>query len=523
MADLFPALSIAGNLAPTTKPELAEFDQRMMPLLAAFPLYELQNKHSLRDYHGLELGICLLLFVLEKMLHYEPCTYEDAQGFVRFLFPALTKQQLTYTEAASLTQKLLDELSNQGRPFVYPYRSPVDGMDHEVKFRLLEQHPLPEQDTIGLRLTAQGLDLLFKSREIYRDLQFSVMQLYLDQQIRRGTFEEAIQTVNELGLAVTSMEQQVDALREEIRRNVVEALQGSDYHRLLRHMSEQLEREGETFNNLIALVRETRANLAAKQGALERLQAVDRLDRRLQEVAQQHLRLFTRQLTLNVLVSDALAASLRSTLTVRFHLEKELQAEVLRQRPPGWVLTRTAVLPLLRPFCPRVFSLSFCVGPQTLLRREYERPAEDLMEELDEEYLRTLEEAEEKQQQRTLTVLKRCFHLLLEPLIQATTVSMSQIVTQQDWSFWQQEEVAALAHLLLLLHQAEEIAAFLPWDYTPAGNDPAEYALYQVLTENEALARLGVVKVGARDEAVTLPFEIKVSDFILTRGDYHAV
>ena len=134
MADLFPALNIAGNLAPTTKPELAEFDQRMMPLLAAFPLYELQNKHSLRDYHGLELGICLLLFVLEKMLHYEPCTYEDAQGFVRFLFPALTKQQLTYTEAASLTQKLLDELSNQGRPFVYPYRSPVDGMDHEVKF-----------------------------------------------------------------------------------------------------------------------------------------------------------------------------------------------------------------------------------------------------------------------------------------------------------------------------------------------------------------------------------------------------
>ena len=290
-----------------------------MPLLAAFPLYELQNKHSLRDYHGLELGICLLLFVLEKC-----CTMSLALTKMRkdssVFVPALTKQQLTYTEAASLTQKRY-ELSNQGRPLSTSIAVP-DGMDHEVKFRLLEQHPLPEQDTIGLRLTAQGLDLLFKSREIYRDLQFSVMQLYLDQQIRRGTFEEAIQTVNELGLAVTSMEQQVDALREEIRRNVVEALQGSDYHRLLRHMSEQLEREGETFNNLIALVRETRANLAAKQGALERLQAVDRLDRRLQEVAQQHLRLFTRQLTLNVLVSDALAASLRSTLTVRFHLEK---------------------------------------------------------------------------------------------------------------------------------------------------------------------------------------------------------
>jgi len=62
---------------------------------------------------------------------------------------------------------------------------------------------LPDRDTIKLRLSREGLDIIFKSREIYQDLRFSVMQFYLDQQIRRGTFEGALETVKELGVAVT--------------------------------------------------------------------------------------------------------------------------------------------------------------------------------------------------------------------------------------------------------------------------------------------------------------------------------
>ena len=58
----------------------------------------------------------------------------------------------------------------------------------------MEQRPHTSwsgEDTVIMRLTEKGLDLLFKSREIYHDLHFSVMQLYLDQQIRRGVFDEA--------------------------------------------------------------------------------------------------------------------------------------------------------------------------------------------------------------------------------------------------------------------------------------------------------------------------------------------
>ena len=108
-----------------------------------------------------------------------------------------------------------------------------------------------------MRLTEKGLDLLFKSREIYHDLHFSVMQLYLDQQIRRGVFDEALKTVGELAVAVENIEEQCRRKREDVRRNVVDSMKSPDYGRLLRRMEEQLHREQETFENLKELVRQT--------------------------------------------------------------------------------------------------------------------------------------------------------------------------------------------------------------------------------------------------------------------------
>ena len=79
------------------------------------------------------------------------------------------------------------------------------------------------------------------------------MQFYLDQQIRRGTFEGALETVKELGVAVSTMEQELVSLRQEIRRNVVEALDKPDYRRMLNRMTQQL--PGARNDNLIKLVR----------------------------------------------------------------------------------------------------------------------------------------------------------------------------------------------------------------------------------------------------------------------------
>jgi len=128
---------------------------------------------------------------------------------------------------------------------------------------------------------------------------------------------------------------------------VVEALDKPNYRRMLNRMTQQLHRERETFDNLIKLVRETLQNLdqASHSRGSTKLENVGFLEQELYRVAQSHLKLFNHQLELNTLTEDALMSSLRSTLMVRFHLEKELMAEVLRCSPPGEVVARTAYSP----------------------------------------------------------------------------------------------------------------------------------------------------------------------------------
>lgn len=524
MSTITPDTLTADFSTPARRfPGFDGFDERMASLMAAFPLYDLMSKSILRGYCGFEMGACLLLYVMEKMLHYEPCTYEDTKDFISSTLPLFTGANPSLEETEQVTEKLLNELSNHGRPFEYEYHSPMEDKTRKVKFRLLEQEPysLPDRDTIKLRLTREGLDILFKSREIYHDLRFSVMQFYLDQQIRRGTFEGALQTVRELGVAVTTMERELISLHQEIRRNVVEALEKPDYSRMITRMTQQLHRERETFDNLIKLVRETRQNL--DQARLPRgdnkLENVERLEQQLYQVAQNHLKLFNHQLELNTLTEEALMSSLRSTLMVRFHLEKELLAEVLRQSPPGDAVTRIAVLPLLRPRQPRILDLATFLRPQNLLSRERERPLEEFFHEIDiqEELLR--QEQEKKRHQRTMDLLHRVFRLLLTPLLESPKVSLSQIAVFLNQEDWAREEVAAFVYTLLLLHQAKKIEARLPWDYIPGDTDLLEFALYRLLQEDAGLASLGMVGVVSGMGSVDLPYQMKVSEMIFFRGE----
>jgi hypothetical protein len=125
------------------------FDERMSSLMSMWPLYGLTAKNTLIGYSGFELGVCLLLFVMEKMLSYEICTYEDARDFLGGLLPLFADEPVSSEQAETVVEKLLNELSNYGKPFQYEYRSP-DGVTRQVKFRLLEQEPysLPGRDTV---------------------------------------------------------------------------------------------------------------------------------------------------------------------------------------------------------------------------------------------------------------------------------------------------------------------------------------------------------------------------------------
>lgn len=498
------------------------FEERMASLMSMWPLYGLTAKNTLTGYAGFELGVCLLLFVMEKMLGYETCTYEDACDFLKSLLPQFSDELTPPEQADTVVAKLLNEMSNYGKPFLFDYRSP-EGEARQVKFRLLEQEPhsLPGRDTVKLRLTPTGLDILFKSREIYRDLRFSVMQFYLDQQIRRGTFDGALDTVRQLGVAVATMERDLEVLRAEIRRNVVEAIAKPEYGRIFTRMSQQLNRESETFNNLIRLVQETRrtAEVTAISGNDDRLLNVQRLEHHLYLVSQRHLKLLNLHLDLNFLTEDALLASLRSTLIVRFHLEKELLAEALRQNPPGGVITRIAMQPLLWPRPSTLLSLLNFLGPQTLLSKDRERPPEDMLGGINRAVEQAQLQLEQEQYKRTLELVQRFFRLILAPLARIPALRLSEVVPGLKERAWPQHEVEAFLYMMLLLHQAGKIEARLPWEFVPSDSDLLEFALYRLLRDDPDLAGIGMIQVTVGKGKVNLPYNMEITDLLFTRGD----
>ncbi len=512
-------------------PMLDGFGQRMEAILQFFPLYELKQKHSLSEYYGFELGLSLLLYIMEKMLHNSPCTYEESESFITRLLPLLLGRPAGGEEGAQVSRKLIEEITNRGSPFKYYYFNPLSGQEEEYKFRLVEQRPYTSwsgQDTVVMRLTEKGLDLLFKSREIYHDLHFSVMQLYLDQQIRRGVFDEALKTVRELAVAVENIEEQCRRQRENVRRNVVDSMKSPDYGRLLRRMEKQLHREQDTFESLKGLVRETRRRLESElstPGNRSRQEKVSGLSNALNLVAARHLELISTRFNLENLVGQMLQESIYQSMMVRFHLRREFLGTVLKENPPGRQLVRTALRPLLRPGPPRLLGPETFLSPQRLLSRERDRPLEAETEETDFEAWAAYQAAEEQRKERTIKLLERFFGAILEALTEndlLETADLAAAVLQADDTG---EEVAAFAYLLLLLHQGRRLYASLPWEYVPGDEDLVEYAFYRLLQARPELATLGWIRVetAAGAKIVQLPQGVELRNIIMRRVSNDAV
>ncbi len=521
-------LSSAGERG-SDLPMLDGFGQRMEAVLQFFPLYELKQKHSLTEYYGFELGLSLLLYIMEKMLRNSPCTYEDSETFITQMLSLLLRRPADRKEGIQAARKLIEEITNHGSPFKYRYFNPLTGREEQFKFRLVEQRPYTSwsgQDTVVMRLTEKGLDLLFKSREIYHDLHFSVMQLYLDQQIRRGVFDEALKTVGELAVAVENIEEQCRRKREDVRRNVVDSMKSPDYGRLLRRMEEQLHREQETFENLKELVRETRQRLESELSTPDnrsRQEKVTRLGSALNLVAARHLDLISTRFNLENLVSQMLQESIYQSMMVRFHIRREFLGTVIKNNPPGWQLVRTALRPLLRPKPPRLLGPETFLSPQRLLNRERDRPLEMEPEEPDYEAWAAYQAAEEERKERTIKLLKRFFGAILEALTRSKLVETPALAAATLSPGDAKEEAAAFAYLLLLLHQGRRIHASLPWEYVPGDEDLVEYAFYQLLQERPELATIGWVRVDTDSKIVQLPHGIELRNIIMRRVSDDAV
>ena len=143
-----------------------------------------------------------------------------------------------------------EKLMNNGKPHEYLY---IDiyidiktGEQKRYKFHLIEIEPEGydiKSKTVTLRLSEHGLDLLFKTKEIYNELQISIAQLYLRQQIQKGVFDGALRSIDELDLAVRKRKQRIQQLERKIIKDVLYVAREDELKKQIDSINEQLESE----------------------------------------------------------------------------------------------------------------------------------------------------------------------------------------------------------------------------------------------------------------------------------------
>jgi hypothetical protein len=242
---------------------LKEFSERMKNLAPFIHLIKkLTSLQKYEEYDMVSIGFGVMLFILENMLiGREECDIDEIAGFLQEVIYHSYSRHITQDEAKEMAFYIRDSIAGSGgEVFPYPYKDLETGMDDTVPVKLIDTSYYEIKKTAKYKLTDQGMELLFKTREIYSEFRINVTQLYLKQQIEKGVFTGALQTVNELNLQVRQLRERLEALVLNIRQNVL-GVDFEELKKLFARIQEQFKIERKEFANIKRILNVQRDNI----------------------------------------------------------------------------------------------------------------------------------------------------------------------------------------------------------------------------------------------------------------------
>ncbi len=326
------------------------------------PLLDLQRSQSFGEYDLVSLGLATLLLILENMLRSpgRPCGHAEIRRFLRRTIQKMHGQDPGEETAGAMEEYLLERLRNHGRRFSYPYTDPGSGSTDRVTFELITVEDYEHQDRwVGFKLTEYGLELIFRTREMSRELRVGIYQLYLRQQLERGTFDGALEALDTLKMEVRSQRERLESFVYQIYHSL-RSVRPDEYRRQYERTREVLEAEQRQFQHLKALIESERANresiMAPTDTDLRALAQLKRIEMELNRVSNEHNHLLARRMGVDNLLMRELRAELQKGFRVRFRLEDELLEPLLSRPDSPADRVRMAVESLLPPRLPKYFN-----------------------------------------------------------------------------------------------------------------------------------------------------------------------
>lgn len=497
---------------------LTGFSERMKNFAIFQPLFDLSNSRKYSEYDPVALGFAILLLILENMLiGREPCDHQRIGHFLRRVVEDNYRHRLSEEEALEMAYFFLDALRNGGRPFNYTFQDLENGQQSRYKFALIETAAYEIHGKMSFKLTSTGLDLLFKTKEIYKELRITISQLYLRQQIEKGVFQEALRTVDDLYVQVREIHAKLERMKQRVMRNVAE-FSLSAYISLMEEVYAQLHREKEVFNSLVKLLQETQESYFYRELNEREKQSLDQLmavSRGLDQVINEHNRLFTHKLETSALLEEAMLDSLANTFRTKINFEQEFIDQIIEQNADLETL-RQLVQPLLRPRVNQSFNIMRVFEAQPLPREE-EEPQESWLPP-DEVYLQQLAEREKAIKQQRDERYLRYLEMILLPALTCDQYSLSEILENLPSRDYAQTVAEVEFYIFLVqLHQLGEITLTIDSEMknklmdTETGNLP--FLLFKTLEQHPALSDAGTLEIIALETEIALANGGTVSDY----------
>jgi len=495
------------------------------------PIFELGQKHKY-PYHLPSLGLAAMLFILEDMLRGEKnCTYENMAYFLQGLIGKQYRENLSHDQAMELTHFLVREcLMNQGRPHAFSYLDWETGQEKVHKFHLVELEDYDLKDkSVRLRLSTAGLEMLFKTKEMYNELQVSITQLYLRQQIQKGVFDGALRSVEELSLAVKSEKARIRQLEEKIIRDVLQVAREQELQKQMERINEQLEREKRVFGELNELVDQTMeeyhsGNLTEKEE--QAVEKIMKIKRRLMDVIHQHESLFTDKIRVQKLMNHSIESMILNAFSTRVNFETEFLYPVVRKNLPLETLKK--LLDPLLPVRRRAYFHPWRAFQEQPLKQEGEEGlSEEELLALEEEMLRQEEKKERQRQEAKEARLEQYLLMLLKPLVEREEIKVSEILgalEEQDAGAYQ-ELVNGMDFypFLVQLHQLGVIPLLAGWELEAMVLDDLPRVLVKVVAEHQDIYGLKGFELVAEEEIIRLSNGYVMSDFKVRRRVPHGM
>src|SRR5690625_1943718 len=219
-------------------------DERYENIVLFFPLYQM-NQYGSEKYKKcktMEIGLSIMLYILEKML---TSTGSVTNGQLTHFIQQLMNQRygvsMTHEEAYELRKYMVDDkLRNGGKKFTFPFTDD-NGQDKTIAFDLIQNEKWSRnKNEVRLILTEKGIEMLFKTKEMYSEMQITVTMLYFKQQLEKGSFSPALNAAKELLFQIDQQRKSIDTTSEQIKRN---ALSSFNQQRLERQLEKSFEQK----------------------------------------------------------------------------------------------------------------------------------------------------------------------------------------------------------------------------------------------------------------------------------------